>query len=193
MGTDLLTEPAGPGNPPVLSLHPFTAAAASSIEHWFDHPEVRHRLGGRPWIQRELRLMNQRPDTDFRGKTVLRSCAWIPLDQASVPVAFISGDVYDRWVRYHGEGPHGPLLSDDDPRTSMSLTYVVDPARWRHGYGRATLTAVLTHPDLTDVRAFYCGIDADNHASQRCAATAGFQLLDPTPDFEDTLYYRYAR
>lgn len=75
----------------------------------------------------------------------------------------------------------------------MGLAYLVDPTRWRQGYGHATITAALTHPDLTDIQAFYCGIDADNHASQRCATAAGFQLLDPTPDFEDTLYYSRTR
>lgn len=75
----------------------------------------------------------------------------------------------------------------------MALTYLVDPARLRQGYGRAAITTVLVRPDLGDVRAFYCGIDADNHAGRRCAASAGFELLDPNPDFEDIVYYRYTR
>jgi RimJ/RimL family protein N-acetyltransferase len=176
-----------------VDLHALTAAAAHQIEHWFDHPEVQARLGGRFWIHRELRLIGERPGSSFRGATVLRSYGWIGLDRAASPVAFIGGDVYDRWARYHGEGPGGPLLSDEDPRTSMGLGYVVDPGRWRHGYGRAAIGAVLNHPAVSDVETFYCGIEVGNHASQRCAQASGFVLVDPQPDHENVLYYRRGR
>ena len=46
-----------------VSLHPLTAAGAQRIAPWFEHPEVRRRLGGRFWIHRELRLIGQRPGT----------------------------------------------------------------------------------------------------------------------------------
>ncbi len=108
-------------------------------------------------------------------------------------MAFIGGDVYDRWARYHGEGPHGPLLSDEDPRRSMGLGYVVDPAQWRRGYGRTAIEAALDHTDVTDVEMFFCGIDADNHPSQRCAIAAGFHLVDPKPDHEGMLHFRRER
>ena len=72
----------------------------------------------------------------------------------------------------------------------MAIGYVVDPARWRQGYGRAAIETVLAHPGLADVRLWVCGIDADNTASRRCAESAGFRLTDPAPDFEDVLYYR---
>jgi RimJ/RimL family protein N-acetyltransferase len=172
-------------------LEPLNAAGAGEIEGWFDHPEVQHRLGGRFWIHRALRLIEQSPGETFRGKTVLRSYGWIARDQQRIPVAFIGGDVYDRWVRYHGEGPDGPVLSDEDPRRSMGLSYVVDPARWQHGYGRTAIQTAVHHSDVTDVEVFYCCIDADNHASQRCCTAAGFLLSDPKPDHEDILYFRY--
>jgi RimJ/RimL family protein N-acetyltransferase len=193
----MITRPDPPSKPSnarnLLSLRPLTAAGASQIEHWFDHPEVQHRLGGRFWIHRELRLIGERPGTTFRGKTVLRSHGWIAVDQTQEPVAFIGGDVYDRWVRYHGEGPHGTVVANADPRRSMGLDYVVDPASWRHGYGLATIKAVLDHTDVSDVELFFCGIDADNHASQRCALAAGFHLIDPTPDHEGMLYFHHER
>jgi RimJ/RimL family protein N-acetyltransferase len=176
-----------------VSLRPLAAAELPRIEHWFDHPEVQARLGGRFWIHRELRLIAQRPGSEFRGATVLRSYGWVGLDPAGAPVAFIGGDVCDRWVRYHGEGPDGPVLSDEDPRLTMGLGYVVDPARWRQGFGRAAIDAVLHHPDLCDVQTFSCGIDADNDASRRCARAAGFRLVDPQPDHEGMLFYRRDR
>lgn len=174
-------------------MRPLTEAGTRLIEHWFDHPEVRARLGDRMWIHRELRLIGRRPGTSFRGARVLRSYGWIAEDRSGLPVAFIGGDVYDRWVRYHGEGPDGPLLSDADDRPAIGLGYLVDPERWRCGYGRAAIEAALEHPDLLDVQIFFCGIDSDNHASRRCTAAAGFVLPDPEPDYEDVVYYRRDR
>jgi RimJ/RimL family protein N-acetyltransferase len=176
-----------------LSLRPLNTPAASQIEHWFDHPEVQQRLGGRFWIHRELRLIDERPGTTFRGMRVLRSLGWVAVDATQAPVAFIGGAVYDRWVRYHGEGPHGAVISDEINARAMSLAYVVDPARWRQGYGRAALAAVLEHPDLADVELFICGIDGDNVASQRCATAAGLHLIDTQPDHEGMLYFHLRR
>jgi len=174
----------------MLTLRPFTSADAGRIEHWFDDPEVRHRLGGRPWIHRAVRLLDEQPGEWFRGRIVLRAHAWLALDDDETPVAFVGGEVYDRWVRYHGEGPSGPLLSDEDRRRAIGLAYAVDPARWGRGHGHGALRAVVAHPDVVDVALFFCGIDADNIASQRCCAAAGFGLIDAAPDHEDMLYFR---
>lgn len=173
-----------------MILRPLTSEDAYAIEHWFDHPEVRNRLGGRQWIHRALRLLDETPGDVYRGRVVLRSHAWLALAADGTPAAFIGGEVYDRWVRYHGEGPDAPLLSDEDRRTAIGLAYAVDPTRWGQGHGRAALAAVLANPAVADVEIFFCGIEPDNHASRRCAAAAGFQLVDPKPDFEDMLYYR---
>ena len=178
---------------PRPALMPFTADGARLIEGWFDHPEVRLRLGGREWIHREVRLIQERPGQEFRGMTTLRAHGWIAADAAGTAVAYIGGDVYDRWATYLGEHAGRAVLSDVDPRRSMGLAYVVDPARWGEGIGRATLLAVLGHPDVADVEAFYCGIEADNEASRRCAEAAGFTLLDPEPDWEGILYFRRER
>lgn len=178
---------------PALSLVPLTAGGVRDIETWFDHPEVRRRLGGREWIHRELDLIGRRPGEVFRGLTTLRSYGWIALDASRTPVAFVGGDVYDRWATYHGEQSGHPVLTDVDPRRSMGLAYVVDPARWRQGIGRATLHAVVGHGDVADVEAFYCGVDAGNDASLRCCRAAGFTLLNPRPDWEGMLYLRRQR
>lgn len=170
-----------------MILRPLTSEGAYAIEHWFDDPEVNNRLGGRPWIHRALHLLDEPAGDVYRGRVVLRSHAWLALDDDGTPVAFIGGEVYDRYVRYHGEGKP---LTDEDRRTSIGLAYAVDPTRWGQGHGRAALAAVLAHPEVADVEVFFCGIDPDNHASRRCAAAAGFELVDPNPDFEDMLYYR---
>ena len=169
-----------------LVLRTLTEAGACEIEHWFDDPEIDRRLGGRFWIHRALRLRDEAAG-EFRGRRVLRSHGWLADDADGTPVAYLGGDVYDRWVRYHGEGK--PLTGEISART-MSLAYVVDPARWRRGYGRAAIEAVLAHPDTADIELWVLGIDSDNLASRRCAESAGYHLIDPVPDFEDTLYYQ---
>lgn len=177
---------------PPVTLTVLTAAGADQIDGWFDDPEVNRRLGGRFWIHRELRLIGERPGTVFRGRTVLRSYGFLVLHRDS-PVAFIGGDVYDSWSRHQGGGPEGPVLTDAEPRPCMGFCYVVDPARRRNGYGRAAILALIHHSELDDVTSFFCGIDADNHASRRCVERAGFRLDTPEPDHQDTLYYRRGR
>jgi RimJ/RimL family protein N-acetyltransferase len=169
-----------------LTLRPLTKAGAYEVEHWFDDPEVDRRLGGRFWIHRAVRLLAERPG-EFRGRQVLRSYGWLADDQDGVPVAHIGGEVYDRWIRYHGEGRP---LTGEIRAVTMSLGYVVDPARWRQGYGRAAIETVFALPEVADIELWVLGIDPDNTASRRCAESAGFHLTDPEPDFEDILYYQ---
>lgn len=70
----------------------------------------------------------------------------------------------------------------------MGFAYVVDPACWRQGFGRAVLRAAVQHPDVADVRVFADAIDADNEASRRCAVSAGFLPDVDQPDWEDKTY-----
>jgi hypothetical protein len=72
-------------------LSPGPAPARSSTAS--DHREVQRRLGGRLWIHRALRLINEGPGSTCRGKIVLCSYGWIAHDRSGAPVAFISGDV----------------------------------------------------------------------------------------------------
>jgi RimJ/RimL family protein N-acetyltransferase len=172
-----------------VRLVPFTEAALRVVQPWFRHPEVDRRLGGPEWPARELRLMTEKPDGEFRGRRVLRTHSWLVLNEDGVPVAKIGGDVYDRWTRYLGETPEGPILDGWEPGPAMGLAYVVDPSRWRRGFGTAALRAATASPEVADVRLFVAGIDADNSASSRCARSAGFVPDDPEPDWEGTVYY----
>ena len=176
-----------------LRLVPFTVAELPLVQPWFEHPEVRHRLGGPEWPERELRLIGEKPGGEFRGRTVLRVHSWIVLDEADAIVAKVGGDVYDRWARYDGEVPDGPIVSRVEDGPAMALGYVVDPARWGRGIGRRTLQTVVASPDVADVRIFAAGIDADNAASRRCAVAAGFLPDDPEPDREGTVHHLLRR
>lgn len=179
--------------PPEVRLVPFTPGWLGAVEVWFDHPEVRRRLGDRLWPARELRLLAEHPGGEFRGRRVLRAHSWVVLDDRSSPVGHIGGEVYDRWTRYGGEGHNGPVILAADDRRTMGLAYVIDPARWRHGFGAAALRAVIAAPEVADVRLFVAGIDADNVVSRRCALSAGFSVENAAPDREGITYYRRAR
>lgn len=177
----------------VVRLVPFTEAELPLVQPWFEHPEVRHRLGGPEWPARELRLMGEELGGEFRGRAVLRTHSWVALDQDDRLVAEAGGEVYDRWTRYDGADADAPRIIDVEPGPAFGFAYVVDPARWRQGWGAATLRAVVTHPDLADVRVFAAGIDADNTANRRCAEAAGFRADDGEPDREDTVYHLLRR
>lgn len=171
-----------------------TAELLPAVQPWFEHPEVRRRLGGPEWPARELRPVVSRPGEEHRGREVLRSHSWVAMDAAGVPVGKIGGEVYGRWTRYDGSRPgEDPVVSAVEAGPAMGLAYVVDPARWRQRIGRAMLCAVVGHPAVADVRVFAAGIDADNDASRRCAAAAGFTPDVDEPDWEGTVYHLLRR
>ena len=170
---------------PAVRLVPFSPVHLPAILPWFDHPEVRRRLGGRSWPERELALRTAPRGEEFRGRGVLRAHTFVALDVDGRPVAQIGGDVYDRWTTWD---PVGERVSATRPGRTMGSAYVVDPAHWGRGYGRRTIAALVAAAETADVQRFVLGIDADNAASLRAAAAAGFQPLDPEPDAEGTVY-----
>ena len=172
-----------------VRLVPYTSAWLAAVQPWFDHPEVRRRLGGRDWPARELRLLATQPGGEYRGRTVLGAHSWVALDAADRPVGKVGGEVYDRWTWYGGEGADGPVIRVADPRRTMGLTYVVAPDRWGRGYGRATLLALLRQPEVAEVRLFVAGIEPDNLASIRCCQAVGFVAAAAEPDWEGMVYY----
>lgn len=173
-----------------LRLTPFEPELLLRVLPWFDHPVVQRRLGGRSWPQRELALRTAARGEEFRGRTVLRAHSFVALDAEGTPVALIGGDVYDRWTQYD---PTTEQVTAVDERRTMGAAYVVDPARWRVGFGTATLRALVAGAELADVERFVLGIEPDNTASLRTAASAGFDPLTTVPDAEDLLYLHLAR
>ena len=127
---------------------------------------------------------------EFRGRRVLRAHTYVVLDGAGSPVAQIGGDVYDRWTLWD---PATGLVTTTYPGRAMGSAFVVDPARWGEGYGRAALLALVRAPELADVTQFVLGIEPDNTASLRVAAAAGYRPLTTEPDSEDVLYLRLGR
>jgi RimJ/RimL family protein N-acetyltransferase len=176
--------------PPPVRLVPFRPGLLDAVLPWFDHPEVQRRLGGRSWPERELALRVAPHAEEFRGRQVLRAHTYVVLDGAGAPVAQIGGDVYDRWTLWD---PATEQVATTHPGRAMGAAYVVDPARWGRGYGRAALLALARAPELSDVTQFVLGVEPDNTASLRAAAAAGYRPLTTEPDAEDVLYLRWAR
>jgi RimJ/RimL family protein N-acetyltransferase len=176
--------------PETIRLVPFEPEHLPRVLPWFDHPEVRRRLGGRSWPARELTLRNAARGEEFRGRRVLRSHTFLALDGEGSPVAQIGGDVYDRWTLWD---PATERVTWTAERRTMGAAYVVDPQRWGRGHGRATLRAFVGAPELADVEQFVLGIEPDNAASLGAARAAGFRPLTTEPDAEDMLYLHLLR
>jgi RimJ/RimL family protein N-acetyltransferase len=171
-----------------VTLSPFTADLLDLVQPWFRHPEVVRRLGGPEWPAREFQVIDAGLGEMFRGRRVLRAHSWVAFDAAGAVVAHIGGEVYDRWCRYT-EGPDGPAIDEIEPGPAMGLAYVVDPRRWRRGFGTATLLAAMDAAEVADVVLFAAGIEPDNVASARCAAAAGLIPGTATPDWEGIVYH----
>jgi len=174
----------------MVVLRPFTAELLGAVQPWFRHAEVARRLGGPDWPAQELRMAAAGNGIGevFRGRRVLRVHSWVAFDDAGAAVAHLGGDVYDRWCRYT-EGPDGPVVDEVEPGPAMGIAYVVDPRRWRQGFGVAALRALMDAPEVADVVVFAAGIEPDNVASRRCATAAGFVAGSAVPDREGIVHY----
>lgn len=171
-----------------VTLVAFTQAWLDQVRPWFRHREVDRWLGGPEWPERALRLQGTGLGEVYRGLRVLRSYSWVALDEAGAAVGLIGGEVYDRWCRYT-EACGEPAVDHVEDGPAMSLAYVVDPGRWRHGYGVAALRAVLGAPEVADVVLFTAGVEDGNAASARCAVRAGFAPDGPEPDWEGIVHH----
>jgi RimJ/RimL family protein N-acetyltransferase len=170
-------------------LRPFTPELLGAVQPWFHDPEVQRWLGGPEWPARGLEMREDPGYGEFfRGRVVLRAHTWLAFDDAGTAVAYIGGEVYDRWCRY-SEGPDGPTIDAVEPGPAMGFAYVVDPSRWRQGFGAATLRAMMSAPEMSDVVLFSAGIEPGNVASACCAMAAGLLPDSAEPDWEDMVHY----
>jgi RimJ/RimL family protein N-acetyltransferase len=156
------------------------------VQPWFDDPDTQRWLGGPGWPSLVLELAH-RPLGEFRGAIETGRHGWLAWDREE-PVGYIDCVTTDRWTTWEG-GPDGRGVIATIWAPSANITYVVDPAHRRRGYGSAMIFGLLAAPELAHIELFAAGIESGNVASVRCAHVAGFTPLDPRPDWEGTVYY----
>ena len=176
-----------------VQLVNFRMEDVERIEPWFDDPETQDRLGGRDWIRRAPSLLKLTIRDEFRGRIVTGRRMWLSLDEGYSPVAFVDGEMYDRYAAWDGSDWDNPVVSDGRGTAVDGIRAGGRSARRRRGYGIATIRAVVEHPDVAHVLLFFGSVEADNIASIRCLAKAGFLLRSEEPDFEGMLHYSLER
>jgi RimJ/RimL family protein N-acetyltransferase len=128
-----------------------------------------------------------RPLGEYRGAVETGRYRWLAWEH-EMPVGYIDCGTHDRWTTWEG-GPDGRGVISTITVPSASIAYVVDPAVRHRGYCAAMLTELMALPDLAHIELFGAGVDPDNTGSTCCLRRAGFQVLDPEPDWEGTVYY----
>ena len=169
-----------------------TVEDLAMVQPWFDDPDTRRFLGGPDWPARMLALADTVVGTTFRGAVETGAHHWVAVD-AGDPVGYIDCGTCDRWTVCDDDGDAGVIVRYAIERPAASIALVVDPARRGLGVGRAMLRAVLERVEVRDVEVFGAGVESDNLASIRCFEAAGFVRQSVEPDWEDMLYFTWAR
>ena len=163
-----------------LQLRPFERKHLPLVEPWFADAATRRWLGGPGWPRLMLDRAS-RPRGEFRGASETGRYRWLAWDQDTA-VGYLDCGTYDRWATWEGgPGGRGVIGTIDVPAGSIS--YVVDPALRRRGYCAAMVDAVLAAPELEHIELFTAGVEPANAGSVGCLRTAGFEPLDPEPDW----------
>ncbi|WP_063128704.1 hypothetical protein [Nocardia fusca] len=100
--------------------------------------------------------------TTAGGRRLLSVHNWIAY-RADEPVAYLGADVIAAWAEPEDFRPATPQV--EVPSPVMSISTLVDPARWGQGISVATKTAVTRHPEAAAVESFHTSIRADNARS----------------------------
>jgi len=169
-----------------VELKAFERDELPLVEPWFEDVETRRWLGGPQWPRQMLDLA-ERPLSEFRGAVETGRYRWLAWNGGGA-VGYCDAGTFDRWTTWDGERVIGTV-----PVTSASIAFVVAPTQRRRGYGAAILEALKQATELTDVELLAAGVEPANDASVACLQRAGFDALDPRPDFEGFLYYAWRR
>jgi uncharacterized protein (TIGR02231 family) len=175
---------------PRVQLRPFEPGHLPLAQPWFADADTRRWLGGPDWLSEMLDLAG-RPLSEFRGAAETGRYRWLAWDEGAA-VGYIDCGTCDRWTTWEG-GPAGRGVTHAIAVPCGSIAYVVDPARRRRGYATAMITAVTAMPELAGIELFAAGIEPENTASAGCLRKAGFQPLNPEPDWEGIVYYALFR
>jgi RimJ/RimL family protein N-acetyltransferase len=171
---------------PMLSLRPLRRCQLPLTERWFADADTQRWLGGPGWPGLVLDLQ-ERPLEEYRGAAETGRYRWLAWEDDTA-VGYAGCDTYDRCTTWDGS-PGGRGVVKAVPVPTANISYVVDPALRRQGYGTSVIAALLAHPQLAHVSLFIAGVEPANTGSVACLLRNGFKPLDPTPDWEGMVYY----
>lgn len=173
-----------------IQLRPFKQDNLPLVEPWFADTDTERWLGGPGWPRQMLDLTD-RPLGEFRGAMETGRHRWLAW-RHDTAVGYIDCGTYDRWTTWEG-GPGGRGVISTIYLPAGNISYAVDPAHRHRGYCVAMITAAMAMPQLAHIALFTAGAEPTNAASVRCLLKAGFQPLDPEPDWEGIVYYTLFR
>ena len=174
----------------MLRLRPFRQRQLALTDRWFADADTRRWLGGPGWPGLILDL-HKRPLGEYRGAVETGRYSWLAWD-GDTAVGYVGCDTYDRCTTWDGS-PDGRGVVKALPVPTANLSYVVDPALRRQGYGTSIIAALMASSQITHVSLFVAGVEPANTGSISCLLKNGFQPLDPAPDWEGTVYYARER
>jgi len=169
-----------------LQLRPFERKHLALAGPWFADADTRRWLGGPAW-PRQMLDWARRPLGEFRAAAETGRYRWLAWDRGTA-VGYIDCGTYDRWTTWEG-GPGGRGVISAMSIPAGAISYVVDPALRRRGYCAAMVAAVLAMPELGYIQLFAAGVEPANVGSADCLRKAGFQPLNPGPDWEGVVCY----
>jgi RimJ/RimL family protein N-acetyltransferase len=171
-----------------VTLQAFSLTDLEIVEPWFEDLQTRRFLGGPGWPARMLELDERRvAGEEFRGARQTGDC--LSGGQGTcVPVGYVDCGTFERWTICE-QRAGGVIVGDSIDVPAGSIAFVVDPDFRRQGLGRAMIAALISRPELGEVKLFGAGVEPENLASARCLRAAGFRLQAKEPDFEGMLYY----
>jgi RimJ/RimL family protein N-acetyltransferase len=170
----------------MLRLRPFRQRQLPLTDRWFADADTQRWLGGPGWPGLILDL-HKRPLGEHRGAVETGRYSWLAWD-GDTAVGYVGCDTYDRCTTWDGS-PDGRGVVKTLPVPTANLSYVVDPALRRRGYGTSIIAALMASSQITYVSLFVAGVEPANTGSISCLLKNGFQPLDPAPDWEGTVYY----
>ena len=174
----------------MLRLRPFRQRQLPLTDRWFADADTQRWLGGPGWPGLILDL-HKRPLGEYRGAVETGRYSWLAWD-GDTAVGYVGCDTYDRCTTWDGS-PDGRGVVKTLPVPTANLSYVVDPALRRQGYGTSIIAALMASSQITHVSLFVAGVEPANTGSISCLLKNGFQPLDPAPDWEGTVYYARER
>jgi RimJ/RimL family protein N-acetyltransferase len=177
---------AAPYDCDMLRLRPFRRRQLPLTDRWFADADTQRWLGGPGWPGLLLDL-HERPLGEYRDAVETGRYNWLAWE-GDTPVGYVGCDTYDRCTTWDGS-PGGRGVVKTLPVPTANLSYVIDPALRRHGYGTSIVAALLASAQLTQVSLFVAGVEPANTGSISCLLKNGFQPLDLAPDWEGTIYY----